>query len=135
MKIASWISKRQGYTFRHFETRNKEKYIKDIVDIYNSTWSVFKEDFTPLDPNFSWNHSIRQNLLLMKNSYGLPILMINQLHFSSCYPDLNQILKHLNGKTESMEHDAFCILQNDTSDDKAQGSCWRCSSFISEQRS
>ena len=83
MKIASWLSKRPGYSFRHFEIRNKEKFIKDIVEIYNSTWSVFKEDFTPLDPHFFWNHLIRQNLLLMKSLSGLPILMINQFHFSS----------------------------------------------------
>ena len=50
MKIAEWLSRRPGYSFRHFEFRNKEKYVKDIVEIYNSTWSVFKEDFTPLDP-------------------------------------------------------------------------------------
>jgi hypothetical protein len=38
MKIADWLSKRPGYSFRHFEFRNKEKYVKDIVEIYNSTW-------------------------------------------------------------------------------------------------
>jgi len=42
MKIADWLSKRPGYSFHHFEFSNKEKYIKDIVEIYNSTWSVFK---------------------------------------------------------------------------------------------
>ena len=38
MKIADWLSKRPGYSFHHFEFRRKEKYVKDIVEIYNSTW-------------------------------------------------------------------------------------------------
>jgi len=45
MKIAGWLSKKPGYSFEHFMFRNKEKYIKDIVTIYNSTWSVFKRRF------------------------------------------------------------------------------------------
>jgi len=52
MKIAAWLSKRPGYTFQHFEARKKEKYVRDIVEIYNSAWSVFKEDFTPLETAF-----------------------------------------------------------------------------------
>ncbi len=98
MKIASWISKRPGYTFRHFEIRNKEKYIKDIVEIYNSTWSVFKEDFTPLDPRFlleSFNKAkpfIDEEYIWFAYFNGKPI------SFFILYPDLNQILKHFNGK-------------------------------------
>ncbi len=68
MKIAEWLSKRPGYSFRHFEIRNKEKYIKDIAEIYNSTWSVFKEDFTPLDPKFFLrNRLIRPRRLSMRS--------------------------------------------------------------------
>ena len=52
MKIADWLSGRPGYSLHHFEFRDKEKFVNDIVEIYNSTWSVFKEDFTPLDPAF-----------------------------------------------------------------------------------
>ncbi len=52
MKIAEWLSKRPGYSFEHFDLKNKDKYVKDIVEIYNSTWSVFKEDFSPLETEF-----------------------------------------------------------------------------------
>ena len=64
MKIAEWISKRPGYTFRHFEYKRKDKIIADMVEIYNATWSVFKEDFTPLDPAMLNNTSARQRLSL-----------------------------------------------------------------------
>ena len=48
MKIAEWLSKRPGYSFRHFESAKKDKFVSDFVEIYNSAWAVFKEDFTPL---------------------------------------------------------------------------------------
>ncbi|NLD62383.1 MAG: GNAT family N-acetyltransferase, partial [Bacteroidales bacterium] len=49
-KIAEWISKRPGYAYRHFEFSQSQQFAADMVEIYNATWAVFKEDFTPLDP-------------------------------------------------------------------------------------
>jgi hypothetical protein len=97
MKIAEWLSKRPGYSFRHFEFSNKEKYVNDIVEIYNSTWSVFKEDFTPLDPAFLEEslkkaiHFIDEDLIWFAYLNDKPIA------FFILFPDLNQILKHFNG--------------------------------------
>jgi len=98
MKIADWLSKRPGYSFRHLEIRNKEKYIKDIVEVYNSAWSVFKQDFTPLNPKFlleSFNKAkpvIDEELIWFAYYHDKPIA------FFILLPDLNQILKHLNGR-------------------------------------
>lgn len=98
MKIADWLSKRPGYSFRHFEFSDQNRYINDIVEIYNSTWSVFKEDFTPLDPAFL-AESIRktkafidEDLIWFAYYYDKPIA------FFILYPDLNQIIKHFNGR-------------------------------------
>jgi hypothetical protein len=98
MKIAGWLSKRPGYSFYHFDFRNKDKYIKDIIEIYNSTWSVFKEDFTPLDPAFlevtlrKAKSFIDEELIWFAYHNDKPIA------FFILYPDLNQILKEFNGK-------------------------------------
>jgi GNAT superfamily N-acetyltransferase len=98
MKIASWISKRPGYSFHHFEIRNKEKYIRDIVDIYNSTWSVFKEDFTPLDPEFLQESFNKAKAIIDEELIWFAYFNDKPIAFFILYPDLNQILKHLNGK-------------------------------------
>lgn len=97
-KIADWLSKRPGYSFRHFEFSDKRRYINDIVEIYNSTWSVFKEDFTPLNPSFleeSINKTkafVDEELIWFAYYYDRPIA------FFILYPDLNQIIKHFNGR-------------------------------------
>ncbi len=98
MKIADWLSKRPGYSFRHFEFNDKARYVNDIVEIYNSTWSVFKEDFTPLNQAFleqtikKTKAFVDEELIWFAYYYDRPIA------FFILYPDLNQIIKHFRGK-------------------------------------
>lgn len=98
MKIAEWISKRPGYTFKHFEYKRKDKIIADMVEIYNATWSVFKEDFTPLDP------AMLNTTLSQARAFLDPDLIWFAYHndkpvaFFVIFPDLNQIIKHFNGR-------------------------------------
>jgi hypothetical protein len=98
MKIADWLSKRPGYSFHHFEFRNKEKYVKDIVEIYNSTWSVFKEDFTPLDPAILEESLQNAKLIIDEKLIWFAYFNYKPIAFFVLFPDLNQILKHFNGK-------------------------------------
>lgn len=98
MKIAEWLTKRPGYSFRHFEFRNSLKYINDICQIYNTTWTYLKVDFTPLDPpilNKSLKmarHLIDEELIWFAYYNDKPI------GFFVLLPDFNQILRHFHGK-------------------------------------
>jgi hypothetical protein len=98
MKIAEWISKRQGFTFRHFEFREKEKFVSDIAEIYNSTWSAFKEDFTPLDTNFLLATLKKSKPFIEEEFIWFAYFNERPIAFFILFPDLNQILRHLNGK-------------------------------------
>jgi len=98
MKIAEWLSRRPGYSFQHFEFRKKEKFVKDIVEIYNSTWSVFKEDFTPLDPAFLEESLEKAKLVIDEKLIWFAYFNDRPIAFFVLFPDLNQILKHFNGK-------------------------------------
>ena len=100
MKIAEWLSKRPGYSFRHFEFRNKEKYVRDITEIYNTTWSVFKEDFTPLDPVILEESLQNAKLVIDEEIIWFAYFNDKPIAFFVLFPDLNQILKHLNGKLD-----------------------------------
>ncbi len=84
--------------FDHFEIRNKEKYIKDIVYIYNSTWSVFKEDFTPLDPKFLIESFNKAKPVIDEELIWFAYFNEKPIAFFVLMPDLNQILKHFNGR-------------------------------------
>ncbi|MCX6255984.1 MAG: GNAT family N-acetyltransferase, partial [Bacteroidia bacterium] len=98
MKIAEWLTRRPGYSFQHFEFRTKEKFVKDIVEIYNSTWSVFKEDFTPLDPSFLEESLKKARFIVDEKLIWFAYFNDKPIAFFILFPDLNQILKHFNGK-------------------------------------
>jgi ribosomal protein S18 acetylase RimI-like enzyme len=98
MKIAEWLSKRPGYTFHHFEFRYKDKYVKDIVDIYNSTWSVFKEDFTPLDPAILEESLQKAKAVIDEKLIWFAYFNDRPIAFFVLFPDLNQILRYFNGE-------------------------------------
>jgi hypothetical protein len=98
MKIAEWLSKRPGYTFRHFEFKNRDSYINDIVEVYNSTWSVFKDDFTPLDPVILKGSLEKAKAVIDEELIWFAYHNDKPISFFVIYPDLNQIIKPFNGK-------------------------------------
>ncbi|MCX6333998.1 MAG: GNAT family N-acetyltransferase [Bacteroidia bacterium] len=99
-KVAEWVAKKPGYTFRHFEFKNARKYINDICEIYNSTWSYLKDDFTPLIPDIL-EESIRKARQVIDEETVIFIYQNDKpVGFWVLLPDLNQILKYLNGKLD-----------------------------------
>lgn len=98
MKIAAWLIRRPGYSFHHFDKRNKEKYVKDIVEIYNSAWSVFKEDFTPLETAFLYESLEKAKAIIDEELIWFAYHNDKPISFFVLLPDVNQILKHFDGK-------------------------------------
>lgn len=98
MKIAEWLSKRPGYSFHHFEFSKKEKFVNDLVDIYNSTWKAFKEDFTPLDPDLIESSFQKARAIIDEEIIWFAYFNEKPIAFFILFPDLNQIIKHFNGK-------------------------------------
>lgn len=98
IKIAEWLIKRPGYSFRHFEYKNRSRYVNDIVEIYNSTWSVFKQDFTPVDPAFLEETIKKTQAFADEELIWFAYFNDRPVAFFILFPDLNQIIKHFHGK-------------------------------------
>jgi len=98
MKIAEWISRKPGYSFEHFKFSNAGKYVNDLVDIYNSTWSEFREDFQPMVPS-DFNDTVQKGkAFLDEELIWFAYHKQEPIAFFVLFPDLNQILKHLDGR-------------------------------------
>ncbi len=97
MKIADWISKRPGYTYEHFKYKNADKFVSDLVAIYNATWSVFKEDFTPLDPDLLKSTMNQGKAFIDEELIWFAYHDKRPIAFFVIFPDLNQIIKSFNG--------------------------------------
>jgi hypothetical protein len=99
-KVAEWVAKKPGYSFRHFEFKNARKYADDICEIYNSTWLYLKEDFTPIIPEVLEDAMRKAKPVLDEDTIIFMYQNEKPVGFWVLLPDLNQILKYINGKLD-----------------------------------
>lgn len=96
-KIAEWVMNKKEYSFKHFTSANKDKFFQDFYEVYNEAWSDF-ENFHPIDIA-----TIRESFRQMKPIMDEKIIWFayykdEPIAFIVCLPDINQVLRHLNGK-------------------------------------
>jgi hypothetical protein len=96
-KIADWVMKKPDYRFEHFLNSEREKFFRDFQEIYNDAWTVFP-NFTPIELE-----TIRESFRQMKPIMDEKIIWFayykdEPVAFIVCLPDVNQILRHVNGK-------------------------------------
>jgi len=98
-KFSERFWKKPEYSFRHFEMKKAEKYLNEMVIMYNKVWSYFLESYTPL--------KYEDLLLIFKDAKAI----LNEkfiwfafhndqpIGFLIVFPDFNQVLRKLkNGK-------------------------------------
>ncbi len=98
-KIADWVMRKPGYSFRHFDKKEFDKFAADFMEIYNDAWSTF-ENFTPIGIG-----TIRESFRQMKPIMDEKIIWFayyndEPISVVLCMPDVNQLLKHVNGKLD-----------------------------------
>lgn len=96
-KISDWVMKKEGYSFKHFSKADKEKFFRDFQEIYNNAWSSF-ENFTPIDMA-TIKESFRQMQPIMDEKIIWYAYYNDEpIAFILCLPDINQLLKHIDGR-------------------------------------
>lgn len=96
-KIAGWVAQKPGYSFEHFSFEKTEKFIDDFCYIYDEAWRHM-EHFQPLDKDEirdfikSAKAILDPEMVWYAYHDGVPIALFVMI------PDINQILKKLNGK-------------------------------------
>lgn len=96
-KIAEWVGKKKEYTFEHFSFNNAEKYMNNLKLIYDTAWA-YHENFTPLDINDLRNILSDAKSIIVEDFIWFAYHEGQPIAFLVMFPDINQILKHLNGK-------------------------------------
>ena len=108
-KIAEWVSKKKEFQFEHFQFANTEKYINDLKKVYDTAWA-YHENFTPIEESDLRNtlnnakSIIEEEFIWFAYHEGEPIA------FLVMFPDINQVLKHLNGKMNFLNKIKFANL-------------------------
>ncbi len=97
-KITKWSEQRGGFSYKQLDFNQLDKFTNDFVIIFNKVWNSFKKDFTPIDKADivkMFNQAkpiIDKRLIWFAYHNNAPVAMI------AMFPDVNQILRKLNGK-------------------------------------
>lgn len=96
-KIANWVAAKPGYTFEYFKKNNAEKYLNDLMEIYNDGWRDFN-NFVPIKKE-TLQESFKQMEVIMDEQLiwfayvnGIPAA------FTVLIPDANQMIWDFNGR-------------------------------------
>jgi GNAT superfamily N-acetyltransferase len=97
-KIAEWVAKREGITYKHINFKESEKFIADMVEIYNEAWAQLKSDFIPMEPSTIRDVFKKSKSIIDEELIWFAYKNEEPAAFYVIFPDINQILKHINGK-------------------------------------
>ena len=110
-KIAEWIAAKPGYEFRHFSWRDQKKMTEDFVKVFNEAWATFKLHFEPLETDYIIGVLKKAKIIIDEEFIWFAYFEGKPIAVFLMYPDLNQILSHLNGKMNLMNMIKFLYLK------------------------
>jgi GNAT superfamily N-acetyltransferase len=98
MKIAEWVIHKPGYRYEQFVWERLEEQLPDFVEIYNTTWATFKENFEPLEPEYVRKSLQKSKIIIEEEFIWLAYHENKPIAIYIMFPDVNQIFKHFRGK-------------------------------------
>ena len=101
-KIANWVAAKPGYSFEHFKKSNADKYINDLMEIYNDGWKDF-ENFVPIKKETLKESFKQMEVIMDENLIWFAYANGEPASFVVIIPDANQMIKGLNGKLGLIE--------------------------------
>jgi hypothetical protein len=109
-KIADWVRKKPDFQFRHFTMKESDKFIHDLKNIYDVAWA-YHENFTPMEED-TLRKTLKKSIPFMEEEMiWFVYYKGDPAAFLVMFPDLNQILKHLNGKLHLLNKLKFLYLK------------------------
>ena len=109
-KIAERVISKPEYSFKHFKWEESEKFIADFIKVYNDAWQ-FHENFTEMNPKTLKKTLNDSKSFMMEEMIWFVYHNEAPVAFLIMFPDINQILKHLNGKLHVFNKLKFIFLK------------------------
>jgi hypothetical protein len=120
-KIAEWVSAKPGYEFRHFTWKEQDRFNDDFATVFNEAWASFKKNFEPLEASYIKGVLKKAKAILDEEFIWFAYFEGKPIAIYLMFPDLNQILKHLNGKLNLVSMIKFLYLKKRNTMTRAKG--------------
>jgi hypothetical protein len=120
-KIAEWVANKPGYEFCHFTWKDQEKYTKDFSTVFNEAWASFKINFEPLSAEYIRGVLQKAKAIIDEEFIWFAYFEGKPIAIYLMFPDLNQILKHTNGKLNLFTMIKFLYLKKRKTMTRAKG--------------
>lgn len=99
IKIANWVIKKEGYSFKPLNTKDFDQFAADFMEIYNDGWKNF-ENFTPIKLETVKESFQKMKLIMDPNLIWFAYINGEPASFVITLPDANLMIKSLNGKLD-----------------------------------
>ncbi len=110
-KIAEWIANKPEFEFRHLNLKKTDEFIDDFKKVYDEAWK-FHENFVPINKK-DLEETINGLRPVLEEEFIWFAYHDNQpIALFIMFPDVNQILKHLNGKMNLYNKLKFLYLKH-----------------------
>jgi hypothetical protein len=120
-KIAEWVANKPGYEFRHFTWKDQERYTQDFASVFNEAWASFKIHFEPLSAEYIRGVLQKAKAIIDEEFIWYAYFEDKPIAIYLMFPDLNQILKRLNGKLNLFTMLKFLYLKKRKTMTRAKG--------------
>jgi len=120
-KIAEWVAAKPGYEFKHFTWKDEDKFVADFAEVFNEAWASFKVNFEPLEAVYIKSVLKKAKVILDEEFIWIAYFEGKPIAIYLMFPDLNQILKHLNGKLDLWSMIRFMWLKKRNTLTRARG--------------
>ncbi|MEN8120346.1 MAG: GNAT family N-acetyltransferase [Bacteroidota bacterium] len=120
-KIADWVIKKPGYEFKHLTWKNQDQFAKDFAAVFNIAWATIIENFEPLKVEYIQKTLKKAKIIIEEEFIWIAYKDGKPIAIYLMYPDVNQILKHLNGKMHLWNMLKFIYLKKKKVISRARG--------------
>lgn len=121
MKIAEWVAKKPEYSFKHFRWKDHDKFIEDFATVFNTAWITFKKNFEPLKPEYIKKTLKKAKAIIDEEFIWIAYKDKQPIAIYLMYPDVNMILKQLDGRLHIFNKLKFLYLKKKKTITRARG--------------
>lgn len=111
-KIAEWVNNKPNFNFKHFDYKDTEKFVSDVVKVYNEAWPLLKDDFIPMEKDVIYDTMKKAKPIIDPELVWFAYHNDEAIAFFIFFPDANQIFKHLHGKLHLFNKLKFVWLKS-----------------------